>query len=88
VVTAGRALHIVRRRADETAWAVIAAQNRESGVDVVLVQDGVFAEPPDGTTVWVNDDDVAARGIETPHRRVGYDELAGMVVNAATVRVW
>ncbi|MFZ5875288.1 MAG: hypothetical protein ACOYXU_02650 [Nitrospirota bacterium] len=87
-MTGGRALHIVRRRADEMAWAVIAAQGRESGVDVLLVQDGVFAEPPAGTTVWVNDEDVAARGIETPHRRVGYDEIAGMVVNAATVTVW
>ncbi|MFZ5861278.1 MAG: hypothetical protein ACOYXR_00310 [Nitrospirota bacterium] len=87
-MTGGRALHIVRRRADDVAWAVIAAQGRESPVDVVLVQDGVFAEPPAGTTVWVNDEDAQARGITTPHRQVGYDEIAGMVVNAATVTVW
>jgi sulfur transfer complex TusBCD TusB component (DsrH family) len=70
------------------AWAVIGAQGRESGVDVLLVQDGVYAEPPAGATVWVNDEDVAARGIETTHPRVGYDEIAGMVVKAATVTVW
>lgn len=84
----GRALHVVRRRADDMAWAVIAEQNRESPVDVLLVQDGVFAEPPAGVSVCANDEDVAARGLDTPHRRVGYDEIAGMVVNAATVRVW
>jgi sulfur transfer complex TusBCD TusB component (DsrH family) len=87
-VVKGRVLHIVRRRVDDLAWDVIAAQNGDAAVDVVLVQDGVFAEPPAGMAVVLSDEDVGARGIETPHRRVGYDEIAGMVVDAATVTVW
>jgi hypothetical protein len=87
-VVAGRALHIVRRRADGLALSVIAAQSRERPVEVVLVQDGVFAELPALPAVCVNDEDVAARGIETPYRRVGYDDIANMVCGAASVTVW
>jgi sulfur transfer complex TusBCD TusB component (DsrH family) len=68
--------------------SVIAAQSGARPVEVVLVQDGVFADIPAALTVCVNDDDVAARGIDTPHRRVSYDEIAKMVCDAACVTVW
>jgi hypothetical protein len=84
----GTALHIVRRRADGLALAVMAAQSRERGVEVVLVQDGVFADMPPSFSVCVSDEDAAARGIDTQHRRVGYDDIARMVCDAASVTVW
>ncbi len=84
----GAALHIVRRRADGLALAVMAAQSRERGVEVVLVQDGVFADMPPSLSVCVSDEDVTARGIDTQHRRVGYDDIARMVCDAASVTVW
>ncbi len=84
----GCSLHIVRRRVDGLALSVIAAQSRERAVEVVLVQDGVFAELPASTPVCVNDEDATARGIDTPHRRVGYEDIAAMVCGAACVTVW
>jgi hypothetical protein len=70
------------------ALAVIAAQGRDRAVDVLLVQDGVLAELPATFAVCVNDEDVAARGIDTTHRRVGYEEIAKMVCDATSVTVW
>jgi sulfur transfer complex TusBCD TusB component (DsrH family) len=87
-VVAGRVLHIVRRREDTLAMSVIAAQSRDRSVEVVLVQDGVFVELPATLAVSVNGDDVAARGIDTPYRRVGYDDIAKMVCDAVCVTVW
>jgi sulfur transfer complex TusBCD TusB component (DsrH family) len=68
--------------------SVIAAHSGDRTVEVVLVQDGVFAEIPAALAVCVNDEDVVARGIHTPYRRVGYDEIAKMVCDAACVTVW
>jgi len=68
--------------------SVIAAQSGARPVEVVLVQDGVFADIPASLAVCVNDEDVAARGIDTPYRRVGYTEIAKMVCDAACVTVW
>lgn len=81
-------LHIVRRRADALATAMIEEQSRRGRVGVVLVQDGIFADMPASAEVCVNDEDVSARGVETVHRRVGYDEIARFVVDASTVMVW
>lgn len=68
--------------------SVIAAQSAARPVQVVFVQDGVFADIPASLAVCVNDEDVVARGIDTPHRRVGYAEIAKMVCDAASVTVW
>lgn len=68
--------------------SVIAAQSGARPVEVVLVQDGVFADIPPPLAVCVNDEDVVARGIDTRYRRVGYDEIAKMVCDAACVTVW
>lgn len=81
-------LHIVRKRADPMAMAVIAQQTRNERVGVVLVQDGVWADVPETVDVCVNQEDARARGVETRHRRVGYDEIAELVVAAARVMVW
>ncbi len=81
-------LHIVRRRADALATAMIEEQSRRGRVGVVLVQDGIFADMPASAEVYVNDEDVRARGVETVHHRVGYDEIARFVVDASTVMVW
>jgi sulfur transfer complex TusBCD TusB component (DsrH family) len=87
-VVKGGALHIVRRRADALATAMIEEQSLRGRVGVVLVQDGIFADMPASAEVYVNDEDVKARGVETVHRRVGYDEIARFVVDASTVMVW
>jgi len=84
----GGPLHIVRRRADALAAAMIADQGRRGPVGVVLVEDGVLANIPPGPSVWANADDVTARGITTPHRLIGYDEMAELVVAASRVTVW
>lgn len=68
--------------------SVIAAQSRDRAVEVLLVQDGVFAELPGTLAVCVNDEDVVARGMDTAYRRVGYDEIARMVCDASSVTVW
>lgn len=84
----GGILHLVRKRIDPTAAAVIARQSRLGPVGVVLMQDGVFAEIPGAVEVYVNHEDAAARGIETAHRKVGYEEIAAFVVSASRVMVW
>ena len=81
-------MHIIRKRSDALAAAVIAEQSRKGPVGVVLVQDGVFADLSSSVEMYVNGEDAAARGVDTPHRRVGYEEFARLVAEASTVMVW
>jgi sulfur transfer complex TusBCD TusB component (DsrH family) len=87
-VVKGGALHIVRKRADPLAVAMITEQSRRGPVGVILVQDGVYSELPAPCEVCVNDEDVTARGVTTAYRRVGYDDIARLVLDASTVMVW
>jgi len=87
-MVAGAPLHIVRKRVDPLAVAVIAEQRRQGPVGVVLVQDATLAEVPSGVQVWVSDEDVTARSLRTLHQRIGYEEIARLVVEASTVMIW
>ncbi len=87
-MVSGGALHIVRKRGDALAAAVMTEQSRKGPVGVVLVQDGILADVPPSVEVYVNREDAAARGVDTPHCRVDYDEIARFVVDASTVTVW
>lgn len=84
----GGSLHIVRKRLDPLAVAVMTEQSRLGPVKAVLVQDGALADVPPGIQVWVSDEDVTARCLTTPHERIGYDEIARLVIEASTVMVW
>jgi len=87
-MVAGGALHIIRKRGDAFAAAVIAEQRRKGPVGVVLVQDGILADVLPSVDVYVNGEDAVARGVETPYRRVGYEEIARFVADASSVMVW
>ena len=89
-MVAGGALHIIRKRGDAFAAAVIAEQRRKGPVGVVLVQDGILADvsPSVDVDVYVNGEDAVARGVDTPYRRVGYEEIARFVADASSVMVW
>jgi sulfur transfer complex TusBCD TusB component (DsrH family) len=87
-MVAGGALHIIRKRGDAFAAAVIAEQRRKGPVGVVLVQDGILADVSPSVDVYVNGEDAVARGVETPYRRVGYEEIARFVADASSVMVW
>jgi hypothetical protein len=87
-MVAGGALHIIRKRGDAFAAAVIAEQRRKGPVGVVLVQDGILTDVSPSVDVYVNGEDAAARGVDTPYRRVGYEEIARFVADASSVMVW
>lgn len=84
----GTPLHIVRRRLDALAVAVMTEQSRQGPVGAVLVEDGALTEVPSGVQVWVSDEDVTARNLTTPYQRIGYEEIARLVIEASTVMVW
>ena len=48
---------------------------------VVLIQDGVLLDPPEGVPTYAMTDDVAVRGVDLPARveRIGYDRLLELV---------
>ena len=84
----GTPLHIVRKPLDPLAMAVLTEQSRLGPVGAVLVQDGALTDVPAGVQIWVSDEDVTARNFTTAHQRVGYDEIARLVIEASTVMVW
>ena len=85
-----KVLHIIRSNGDSLAQRTI--DDIAAGIDgveqtLLLMQDGVYMQPPDMRT-FANADDVRARGIETGVALVEYDRIVEMVFEHDKVITW
>ncbi len=88
-------LHIIRRRNDRMAEAVVRSESSAEGkgdsVAVLLIQDAVLARPDLGVPVYVNGLDLKARGL-SPEAAAGaavdYDRICKMILEHDRTVVW
>lgn len=88
-----RILHILKRKDDSNAVAVIRTQAQSNEVTVLLIQDAVDLELQGvkGQIFSVAEDDVAED--EKPsknafHPQIGYKEMLGYILDSETVVTW
>ncbi|HUJ79068.1 MAG TPA: hypothetical protein VLY45_01990 [Nitrospiria bacterium] len=80
-------LHLVRRPNDRLAFETAARQGRES--TVLLIQDGVRGEAPDGVgAVYAAADDVQARGVTSAYPVVETAKICELIIGHDRVFVW
>jgi sulfur relay protein TusB/DsrH len=85
-----KVLHIIRSNGDPLARRMI--DDIAAGVDgaeqtLLLMQDGVYMQPPD-MKVFAGSDDVRARGIKTDVALVEYDQIVEMIFEHDKVITW
>jgi len=80
-------LHLIRRPTDRLAFETAVRQGREA--TVLLIQDGVRAEAPEGLgAVYASADDVQARGVNTTYPMVDATKIGELIVGHERVLVW
>jgi sulfur transfer complex TusBCD TusB component (DsrH family) len=80
-------LHLIRRPTDRLAFETAVRQGREA--TVLLIQDGVRAEAPEGLgRVYASADDVRARGVQTAYSMVDAARIGELIVSHERVLVW
>ena len=85
-----KVLHIIRSNGDSLARRMI--DEIAAGIDsaeqtLLLMQDGVYMQPPD-MKVFASADDVRARGIATDVALVEYVQIVEMVFEHDKVITW
>jgi len=80
-------LHIIRNPNDATPLEIAEAQGREHKVSVLLLHDGVYANPDAKIQVYVCAADALARGV-TGHECVDYKQITKMLFEYDKVVSW
>ena len=85
-------LHIIRNPNDATPLEIAEAQGREHKVSVLMLHDGVYANPGydvknSGFQVYASASDAMARGV-TGHECVDYRQIAKMLFEYDKVISW
>lgn len=83
-----KSLHIMRKINDLFAREVIADEALAGAVALLLVQDGVLAKGDFPDETYVCQEDLAARGGESPHVSVNYPGIARLITECERVIVW
>ena len=80
-------LHLIRRTTDRLAFETAGRQGREA--TVLLIQDGVRAQAPEGLgAIYVSADDVQARGVKSAYPLVETAKICELIVGHERVFVW
>ena len=85
-----KVLHIIRSNGDSLARRTIddiAANVDGAEQSLLLMQDGVYMQPPD-MKAFAGADDVRARGIKTDVALVEYDKIVEMIFEHDKVITW
>ena len=82
-----RILHIIRNPNEATPLEIAEAQGREHEVAVLLLHDGVYANPDAKIQVYASAADALARGV-TGHECVDYRKIAKMLFEYDKVVSW
>ncbi len=80
-------LHIIRNPNDATPLEIAKAQGREHEVAVLLLHDGVYANPDAKIQVYASEADALARGV-TGQECVDYRKIAKMLFEYDKVVSW
>ncbi|MCX9080784.1 MAG: hypothetical protein OIN83_01150 [Candidatus Methanoperedens sp.] len=80
-------LHIIRNPNDATPLEIAKAHGREHEVAVLLLHDGVYANPDAKIQVYASAADALARGV-MGHECVDYKQIAKMLFEYDKVISW
>lgn len=86
-----KTLHLLRKRNDSLALEAIGAELAAGGrenVTVLLIQDAVLEVPDLPVPIFVNGEDLKARGVERPGETVGYGRISRLVLEHDRAVVW
>lgn len=87
-----KTLHVLRRRNDRLAEAAICSEFTSGGegysASVLLIQDAVLGSPAVPVPVYVNAQDLQARGVTRPYEIIDYDEICKMILEHDRTVVW
>ncbi len=87
-----KTLHILRKRKDTFAEAAICSEATFGGkardVTVLLIQDAVLGSPDLSVPVYVNKQDLQARGAERDYPVIDYDQICQMILDHDRTIVW
>ncbi len=85
-----KVLHIIRSNDDPLARRIIEDMGGDNGAEqtLLLMQDGVYANPQGAASVFACSDDVTARGVETDVPLVEYDRIVEMIFESDKVITW
>jgi sulfur transfer complex TusBCD TusB component (DsrH family) len=83
-----RTLHLIRKSRDPLAEEAISHEARDGPVAVLLIQDGVLNRASFPGEIYVNREDLEARALESPHRKLDYTEIARLILQFDRTVVW
>lgn len=63
-------------------------EQQQRAVAVLLLQDGVLTKGNFGNETYACQEDLDARGINSPHRAVDYDAIARLIAEHDRVITW
>ncbi len=83
-----KTLHILRKISDPLAIETITAERKNAEVVLLLIQDAVLAKGnfPDAT--YVSEEDLSARGGETPYCTINAHGMASLIMDCDRVITW
>jgi sulfur transfer complex TusBCD TusB component (DsrH family) len=87
-----KTLHILRKRKDAFAEAAICSEATSEGkgrnVTVLLIQDAVLGSPAVPVPIYVNIQDLQARGVQREYPAIHYDRICQMIIDHDRTIVW
>jgi len=83
-----KTLHILRKINDPFAKSVIADEASHRPLALLLIQDGVLATGEFPEETYVCQEDLSARGVESPHFMLNYAGIARLITECDRVITW
>lgn len=83
-------LHLVKSPGDTLAYETAESQRRagRDEVWILLLHDAVYTPPPSWDNLYVNRDDLLARGVNSPGIQVDHGEIVDLLFGVDTVVNW
>ncbi len=83
-----KTLHILRKISDPLAMAVIAEEQKNAEVVLLLIQDAVLAKGDFPDACYVSEEDLSARGAESPYCLINAHGMAALIMDCQRVITW
>ncbi len=83
-----KTLHILRKINDPFAIAAIADEIKKRPTALLLIQDGVLTREMFSEETYVCQEDLSARGAESPHLLINYAGIARLITECGRVIIW
>jgi sulfur transfer complex TusBCD TusB component (DsrH family) len=83
-----KTLHILRRISDPLAMELIDAERVQGSVALLLIQDAVLARGDFPPETYVLEEDLSARGEESPYCLINAHGMARLIMDCDRVITW